>query len=55
MKGIYLLQLDDDQLLEETTETEDPLILVNAITGLADTNTMQSAGPCGRSNTRCLG
>jgi hypothetical protein len=43
MKGIYLLQLKDDQPLNETTESEDPLISLNAITGLADADTMQLA------------
>jgi hypothetical protein len=43
MKGIYLLQLDDEPPLEETTETEDPLILLNAITGLTGADTMQLA------------
>jgi hypothetical protein len=37
------LQLDDDLPLKETIETEDPLILLNAITGLAGADTMQLA------------
>jgi hypothetical protein len=41
MKGIYLLQLDDDPPIDETTRTEDPLISLNTITGLADADTMQ--------------
>jgi hypothetical protein len=43
MNGIYLLQLDDNLPLEDTTETEDPLISLNAITGLASADTMQLA------------
>jgi hypothetical protein len=40
MKGIYLLQMDDT--LDEVAKTgEDPLISLNAITGLAATDTMQ--------------
>jgi hypothetical protein len=43
MKGIYLLQLDDDMPLEDTTKIEDPLILLNAIMGLAGADPMQLA------------
>jgi hypothetical protein len=43
MKGIYLLQLDDDPPLEDTTETEDPSISLNAITCLIGADTMQLA------------
>jgi hypothetical protein len=40
MKGIYLLQIDDAP--EEAAEIgEDPLISLNAITGLAAADTMQ--------------
>jgi hypothetical protein len=43
MKGIYLLQLDDDPPLKDTTETEDPLISLNAIMGIAGADPMQLA------------
>jgi hypothetical protein len=43
MKGIYLLQLDDDPPLKDTMETEDPLISLNAIMGIADADPMQLA------------
>jgi hypothetical protein len=39
MKGIYLLQMDDSPTTD--TKTEDPLISLNAITGLSSTDTMQ--------------
>jgi hypothetical protein len=43
MKGIYLLQLDEDPPIKDTPETEDALISLNVITGLAGADTMQLA------------
>jgi hypothetical protein len=43
MKGIYLLQMDDDPQLDDTTETEVSLISLNAITGLTVADAMQLA------------
>jgi hypothetical protein len=43
MKGIYQLQMDDDPPLEYTAEKEDPLISLDAITGLVGADTMQLA------------
>jgi hypothetical protein len=43
MKGIYLLQVDDDITLAETEEVDDPRILLHGITRLANTETMQLA------------
>jgi hypothetical protein len=40
MKGIYLLQMDESQAADTETK-EDPLISLNAITGLSSTDTMQ--------------
>jgi hypothetical protein len=41
MKGIYLLQMDDDPPLNDIAGAEDLLISLNAITSLAATDTMQ--------------
>jgi hypothetical protein len=43
MKGIYLLQLDDDTPADELLLEADPSISQNAITALASTDTMQLA------------
>jgi hypothetical protein len=43
MKGIYQLQMDDDPPLEYTAEKEDPLISLDAVTGLVGADTMQLA------------
>jgi hypothetical protein len=43
MKGIYLLQMDDDITLVEIEEVADPLISLHAIAGLANAETMQLA------------
>jgi hypothetical protein len=43
MKGIYLLQMDDDITLAEIEEAADPLISLHAIAGLANAETMQLA------------
>jgi hypothetical protein len=43
MKGIYLLQMDDDITLAKTDEAADPLISLHAIVGLANAETMQLA------------
>jgi hypothetical protein len=40
MKGIYLLQMDDEPAAEIDTDA-DPLISLNAITGISSANTMQ--------------
>jgi hypothetical protein len=52
MKGIYLLQVDDDITLAETEEVDDPRILLRGITRLTNTETMQLAV---RSNDNILG
>jgi hypothetical protein len=41
MKGIYLLQMDEDTPLDDTAEAEDRLISLSAITSLAAAYTMQ--------------
>jgi hypothetical protein len=41
MKGIYLLQMDDDEPADDELPAADPSISLNAITGLALTDTMQ--------------
>jgi hypothetical protein len=43
MKGIYLLQLYDDTLANELVLADNPSISLNAIIGLASTDTMQVA------------
>jgi hypothetical protein len=43
MKGIYLLQLDDDTPTNELLLKDDPNISLNAVTSLASTDTMQLA------------
>jgi hypothetical protein len=41
MKGIFLLHMNDDSLLEETEEVDKPRVSLHAITGLATVETMQ--------------
>jgi hypothetical protein len=50
MKGIYLLHMDDDTPAEAELITDDPSILLNAITGLAsiDTHSFISASVTAR-------
>jgi hypothetical protein len=43
MKGIFLLQMDDDTELDEMEVTEDPHISLHAISGLSNAMTMQLA------------